>query len=97
MKWTTAIAGVIAAVKSVLNGGSPFAMSTILYPPNEDGKYIISSKSIRLGFTLHAAALTNLWINDTNGIERDIVMGFDRVDDYLSYTRNPYLNGIIGW
>lgn len=96
MKSSTIIAGIAAAVKSVLTGGSPFAMSTILYPPNEDGKYVISSESVRLAFTLHAAALTNLWINDKNGVERDIVMGLNRVDDYSNYSANPFLNGIIG-
>lgn len=96
MKLTTIGAMVMAALESAWTGGSPFAVQTVLYPPNEDKKYVIAAEGIKLAFTLHGGALSNLWINDTNGIERDIVLGFDHADDYLSYKANPYLNGVIG-
>ena len=86
----------LAAIKSAWTGGSPFAVQTVLYPPNEASKYVIESEGIRLAFVLHGGALSNLWINDTDGVERDIVMGFDHADDYLQYAANPYLNGVIG-
>lgn len=96
MQWTTIYAIVVAAIKSAWTGGSPFAVQTVLYPLNDDGKYIIQSEGIRLAFTLNGGALSNLWINDTNGIERDIVMGFDHEDEYLNYGGTPWLNGVIG-
>jgi len=96
MQLSTIVAMVLAAMKSAWTGGSPFAVQTVLYPPNEDRKYVIESEGIRLAFVLHGGSLSNLWINDTNGMERDIVMGFDHADDYLPYMANPYLNGVIG-
>lgn len=88
--------GILAAVKSVWNRGSPFAALTALWPANEDGKYIIQAEGIRLAFTNHGAALTNLWLNNTHGEEIDIVLGMDDAQDYPQQTSNPYLNGIIG-
>lgn len=93
MKLTTSI---FAAVKSVWTRGSPFAALTALWPTNEEGKYIIQSEGIRLAFTNHGGALTNLWINDTNGQEIDIVLGLDDAHGYPHMTSNPYLNGVIG-
>ena len=56
----------------------------------------IESEGIRLAFTNYGAALTNLWINDTNGQEIDIVLGLDHADMYLNSKLNPYLNGMVG-
>lgn len=88
--------GILAAVKSVWTRGSPFAALTALWPTNEDGKYIIQAEGIRLAFTNHGAALTNLWLNNTHGEEIDIVMGMDDARDYSQQSSNPYLNGVIG-
>ncbi|KAI1766323.1 putative aldose 1-epimerase family protein [Hypoxylon sp. FL1150] len=96
MQWSTIIAIIFAALKSAWFGGSPFAAQTVLYPPNGDSKYIIEAEGIRLAFTLNGGALSNLWMNDTNGVERDIVLGFDRVDDVRGWAGNPWLNGVIG-
>jgi aldose 1-epimerase len=85
-----------AALKAVWSGGSPFATVTALWPTNEEGKYIIQAEGIRLALTNHGAAVTNLWINDTNGEEIDIVLGLDHADLYPELTSNPYLNGFIG-
>jgi aldose 1-epimerase len=86
----------MAAVWAALSGGNPFAMHTVLYRPNTEGKYVIQSEGVRLAFTLNGGSLANLWINDTQGIERDIVLGFDSAKQYQTYKGNPYLNGIIG-
>lgn len=96
MQWSTIVAIVFAAIKSAWSGGSPFAVQTVLYPLNEENKYIIESEGVRLAFTLNGGALSNLWINDTHGIERDIVLGFDQADDVRGWVGNPWLNGVIG-
>lgn len=77
-------------------GSSPFGVITALWPTDDSGKYVIQSEGIRLAFTNHGGALANLWINDTNGNEVDIVLGFDDATQYLSSSRNPYLGGAIG-
>ncbi|KAL4902782.1 hypothetical protein BDW74DRAFT_180481 [Aspergillus multicolor] len=86
----------LAAVKSVWTRGSPFAALTALWPTNEEGKFIIESEGIRLAFTNHGAAVTNLWLNDTHGEEMDIVLGLDDARAYPSLPSNPFLNGVIG-
>ncbi|KAE8154021.1 galactose mutarotase-like domain-containing protein [Aspergillus avenaceus] len=85
-----------AAVKSVWTRGNPFAALTALWPTNEEGKYVIQAEGIRLAFTNHGAALTNLWINDTRGEELDIVLGLDDPNGYPKMSSNPWLNGVIG-
>ncbi|GKT90329.1 aldose 1-epimerase family protein [Colletotrichum tofieldiae] len=96
MKFLALTTTVLAAAKSVWNRGSPFAIMSALWATNEEGKYIIESDGIRLAFTNHGAAVTNLWINNTHGEEIDIVLGLDNGDDYAKLTSNPYLNGVIG-
>lgn len=89
-----------AVVKSIFvalwAGSSPFGVITALWPTDDSGKYVIESEGVRLAFTNHGGALTNLWINDTNGKEIDIVLGFDHAAEYLSSHRNPHLGGAIG-
>lgn len=89
-------AGALATTKALWKGGSPFAALTALWPTNEEGKYTIESEGIRIDFTTHGAAVTNLWLADKNGDEIDIVLGLDHADMYLETDSNPYLNGIIG-
>jgi aldose 1-epimerase len=96
MKISAFATATIAALKSLWFGGSPWAGVTALWPTDESGKYIIQAEGIRLAFTNHGGALSNLWINDTNGNEVDIVLGFDHANDYLTYSGNPYLGGAIG-
>lgn len=75
---------------------SPFAAKTVLFPTNPEGKYEIAAEGIRLAFTTHGGALANLWMNDTHGVERDIVLGYESANAYPNYKGNPYLNGVIG-
>ncbi|BCR97997.1 putative aldose 1-epimerase family protein [Aspergillus luchuensis] len=88
--------GIFAAVKSVWTRGSPFAALTALWPTNEESKFIIQSEGIRLAFTNHGAAVTNLWLNNTYGEEIDVVLGLDDARDYPALQSNPFLNGVIG-
>jgi aldose 1-epimerase len=86
----------LATAKAIWVGGSPFNAVTAMWPTNDEGKYVIESEGIRLAFTNYGAALTNLWVNDTDGQEIDIVLGLDHADMYLNSKLNPYLNGMIG-
>lgn len=96
MKFLALTTTIFAAAKSVWTRGSPFAVLSALWATNHEGKYIIEAEGIRLAFTNHGAAVTNLWINNTRGEEIDIVLGLDNGEDYAKLTSNPYLNGVIG-
>ena len=50
--------------------------------PNSDGKYVIQGVGIRANFIPYGASISNLFINDTHGVERDIVAGFDNATYY---------------
>jgi len=50
--------------------------------PNSDGKYVIQGIGIRANFIPYGASISNLFINDTSGVERDIVGGFDNATYY---------------
>jgi aldose 1-epimerase len=91
------IFAVAAALWASYWGGEGFfSMRTAFFPIDEFGKYAIQAEGIRLAFTRYGGALTNLWINDTDGKEIDIALGFDFASDYLESPRNPYLGGAIG-
>ncbi|KAK7434905.1 aldose 1-epimerase family protein [Colletotrichum acutatum] len=96
MKFLALTTTIFAAAKSVWTRGSPFAVLSALWATDHEGKYVIESEGIRLAFTNHGAAVTNLWINNTHGEEIDIVLGLDQGNDYAKLTSNPYLNGVIG-
>ena len=96
MKFLVLVAKAFATCKSILSGGGPFDVLTALWPTNEEGKYVIQAEGIRLAFSNHGAALSNFWINNTNGEEIDIVLGLDHADSYLGTKSNPFLNGFIG-
>ncbi|KAJ0123852.1 Glycoside hydrolase-type carbohydrate-binding [Diaporthe amygdali] len=84
-----------AAATSWWDGGSPFAAYTALWPTDGEGKYIIEAEGIRMAFTAHnGGAPTNLWINDTNGNEVDIMLGLDKAEEYVNYT--GILGGTLG-
>lgn len=64
--------------------------------PGPDGKYTISAPGIRANYIPYGASISNLFINDTRGIERDIVMGFDNASYYTIDQQHPHLGGIPG-
>ncbi len=43
-----------------------------------DGKYVISSEGITGYFIPYGASISNLFIEDVHGVERDIVLGYVR-------------------
>ncbi|AEO61718.1 aldose epimerase-like protein [Thermothelomyces thermophilus ATCC 42464] len=64
--------------------------------PDEDGKYWIYGEGIAAAFIPYGASITNLIIDDKNGIPRDLVMGFDKASDYPKDKSHPHLGGVPG-
>ncbi|CAK3950881.1 galactose mutarotase [Lecanosticta acicola] len=61
-----------------------------------NGKYEIASEGIRAQFIPYAASITNLFIRDVHGVERDVVLGFDNATYYSISRLHPHLNGVPG-
>jgi aldose 1-epimerase len=64
--------------------------------PGADGKFTLWSEGIRANFIPYGASISNLFINDTNGVERDIVLGFDNATYYSIDASHPHLGGVPG-
>jgi aldose 1-epimerase len=64
--------------------------------PDANGKYTISAPGIRASFIPYGASISNLFINDTSGIERDIVGGFDNATYYGIDRQHPHFGGVPG-
>jgi len=64
--------------------------------PDADGKYTISSEGIRAQFIPYGASVTNLFIKDIRGVERDVVLGFDNATHYGVDKSHPHLGGVPG-
>jgi hypothetical protein len=56
----------------------------------------ISAQGIRMNFIPYGASVSNLFINDSRGIERDVVLGFDNATAYTLDTAHPHLGGVPG-
>lgn len=76
----------------------PLATSQNTTGPDADGKYWIYGQGISAAFIPYGASISNLLINDKNGIERDIVGGFDNASyckfqphTLLCWENNPML------
>lgn len=65
-------------------------------PVGEDGKYTLEAQGIRAQFIPYGASITNLFINDTHGIERDVVLGFDNATYYAQDKKHDHMGGIPG-
>ncbi|CAK4031433.1 aldose 1-epimerase [Lecanosticta acicola] len=61
-------------------------------------RYNISAAGITASFMPYGARLTNLWVNDGNGIPRDVIMGYDTGEEYVRDTAGPhsYMGGVVG-
>ncbi|ORY14300.1 aldose 1-epimeras-like protein [Clohesyomyces aquaticus] len=64
--------------------------------PGPDGKYTLEAPGIRAQFIPYAATLTNLFVKDKNGVERDIVLGYDNTSFYPVDPGHPVYNAIPG-
>lgn len=63
---------------------------------DSNGKYEVSSEGIRAQFIPYGASITNLFIQDIHGEERDIVLGFDNASYYEVDKQHPHLGGVPG-
>jgi aldose 1-epimerase len=70
--------------------------SNDLGAPDANGKYLIEAEGIRAYFIPYGASISNLFINDTHGIERDLVLGFDNATYYSIDKQHPHLGGVPG-
>lgn len=86
----------LLAACSLLVALSNAQTSTETPAADEDGKYTISAEGIRAQFIPYGASLSNLFINDTSGTERDIVLGFDNATFYGEDTVHPHYGGVPG-
>ncbi|KAI9642825.1 hypothetical protein NHQ30_008558 [Ciborinia camelliae] len=75
-------------------GNSTIAGSSL--GPDANGKYEISAPGIRANFIAYGASISNLFINDTSCIERDIVGGFDNASYYGVDRQHPHFGGVPG-
>lgn len=64
--------------------------------PDANGKYWLNSTGISAAFIPYGASISNLLIKDKNGIERDIVLGFDNASYYSVDKAHPHLGGVPG-
>ncbi|PVH70839.1 aldose 1-epimeras-like protein [Cadophora sp. DSE1049] len=64
--------------------------------PDADGKYVITGTDIRATFVPYGASISNLFLNDTSGIERDIVTGWDNASYYSIDKQHPHFGGVPG-
>lgn len=94
MKLSTVLSFLAASAAAQYSSLPPSTNSTI--GPDADGKYEISAEGIRGLFIPYGASITNLFINDTNGLERDIVLGFDNASYYSVDPLHPHLGGVPG-
>ncbi|KAL6708942.1 hypothetical protein ACN47E_002069 [Coniothyrium glycines] len=63
--------------------------------PDENGKYEISSEGIRGLFIPYGASVSNLFVKGKDGVERDVVLGFDNATAYEGEV-HPHLGGVPG-
>lgn len=61
-----------------------------------DGKYTLQAPGIRAQFIPYGASISNLFVKDKNGIERDIVLGWDNATYYTLDASHPHLGGVPG-
>jgi aldose 1-epimerase len=85
------------AATALGNYARPYPMNgNTTFEADENGKYEISAEGIRAQFIPYGASISNLFINDTKGIERDIVLGFDNASHYTVDPFHPHLGGVPG-
>ncbi|KAK5134546.1 hypothetical protein LTR08_006331 [Meristemomyces frigidus] len=95
IKGVAAIAALpLLALAQVSYGGNTTAGNGSSVLPN--GKYQISSEGIRANYIPYGASMSNLFITDVHGAERDIVLGFDNATYYSESKLHPHLNGVPG-
>ncbi|KAH7931243.1 galactose mutarotase-like protein [Leucogyrophana mollusca] len=76
-----------SALGSVLGSIDPLKTITVFAPDN----------SFQASFMARGATLTNFWVKDKQGNYRDIILGFDNHEDYVSDALgHPYFGPVVG-
>jgi aldose 1-epimerase len=65
--------------------------------PDSNGKYVIEGVGIRATFIPYGASISNLFINDTSGVERDLVTGFDNASYYGIVSSHHFVVHLVDW
>lgn len=63
--------------------------------PQTDLFTLKNSKGMTAQITNYGASLVSLWVKDKYGEYRDVVLGYEKLEDYLKLT-NPYFGRTIG-
>ncbi|KAJ2895086.1 putative aldose 1-epimerase protein [Zalerion maritima] len=64
--------------------------------PDSNGKYWVYGNGIKASFIEYGASVSNLYIADKTGVERDIVAGFDNATYYGIDSVHPHFGGVPG-
>jgi aldose 1-epimerase len=87
------VSTVFAGIQQLYEQSNPNAEPI---PVGPDGKYTIVAEGVRAQFVAYGASISNLFVNDTRGIERDIVLGYDTARAYAEDKKHPHMGGIPG-
>ncbi|KAH6671905.1 putative aldose 1-epimerase [Halenospora varia] len=64
--------------------------------PGSDGKFTLKAPGITAKFIAYSAAITNLVVLDRNGVERDIILGYDNASLYPVDPNHPDYGAVPG-
>jgi aldose 1-epimerase len=56
--------------------------------------YTLTNGSMTVKITNYGGIVTELWVPDKKGVQKDVVLGFDKLDGYLA--QHPYFGSIVG-
>ncbi|CAO2648021.1 Nn.00g089430.m01.CDS01 [Neocucurbitaria sp. VM-36] len=88
MKYLSALLAALTVRSALAHPGAPH--------PDAQGRYTLEAPGIKAQFIPYAATLTNLFVKDKNGVERDIVLGYDNASYYPVDPGHPVYNAIPG-
>ncbi|KHJ30190.1 putative aldose 1-epimerase [Erysiphe necator] len=89
-------ASVIGCSHANYNIPNTGSYSQSLIEPDQDGKYTIKGTEIRASFVPYGASISNLFITDIHGVERDIIAGWDNASYYTIDRQHPHFGGVPG-
>ncbi|MEM6801428.1 MAG: aldose epimerase family protein [Bacteroidota bacterium] len=58
--------------------------------------YTLQTNDIRLAITNYGGRIVSLWVKDSTGVPRDIVLGFNTIEDYSNGKNGKYHGATIG-
>ncbi|KAF2111647.1 aldose 1-epimerase [Lophiotrema nucula] len=88
MRYSSFLLAATASASGIRHGRVP--------APDADGKYTLEAPGIKAQFIPYAATLTNLFVKDKDGIQRDIVLGYDNTSFYPVDPGHPVYNAVPG-